>query len=169
MQGELTRQTCDITCDMKVVLKMGNDKENVKHGKCCYCGSDIAYIGYHEGWEPSEIDICFVCELWIQLGLVPPPHKRGSEPKNDEKDINPDDYKYPIKIYYREGDDEEEGYYVAYLPDFGFSACSAAGETEEEALKNLKEVKKFVIVTYLKDGDELPKPSQDNVEKEVEQ
>lgn len=60
------------------------------------------------------------------------------------EEINPDDYKYPVEIHFiKDGDDE---YYVAFLPDFGFSACAAAaGDTEEEAVQNLRDVKKFVI------------------------
>lgn len=81
-----------------------------------------------------------------------------------------DEIKYPTEIHYVSGSEGEEGYYIAFLPDFGFSACGAAGDTPEEALANLEDVKKFVIETYVADGDQLPSPSPSPTEvKELQQ
>ena len=90
--------------------------------------------------------------------------------KKTNQNFKPDDINYPSEIHYISGDEGEEGYYIAFLPDFGFSACGAAGDTPEEALNNLNEVKKFVIETYLEDGDQLPSPSPNPTEiKELQQ
>jgi len=63
---------------------------------------------------------------------------------------------YPVVIY--RVDEEDEPYFIAYLPDFGEAACSAVGETEEEALLELKNVRHDVIEYYKKNERELPKP-----------
>jgi predicted RNase H-like HicB family nuclease len=63
---------------------------------------------------------------------------------------------YPVVIY--RVDEENEPYFIAYLPDFGEAACSAVGETEEEALLELKNVRHDVIEYYKKNERELPKP-----------
>ena len=64
---------------------------------------------------------------------------------------------YPVEIHFipEEGD---AGYYYAFLPDLGASACSATGDTQEEALARLAEVKEAVLRHYLETGREIPKP-----------
>ena len=68
---------------------------------------------------------------------------------------------YPIEIHFLGEDDEREGsgYFFAYLPDFGLSACSATGATKEEALRNLERVEFEVALHYEESERELPKPS----------
>lgn len=51
------------------------------------------------------------------------------------------------------------GYFLAFLIDFGYSACSATGDTIEEALRNLTIVQKDVIKHYRETGKYIPKPS----------
>ncbi|MDD5615941.1 MAG: type II toxin-antitoxin system HicB family antitoxin [Candidatus Methanoperedens sp.] len=58
-----------------------------------------------------------------------------------------------IEIFYSE---EDEGYIAvaAELPE-----CSAFGETEEEALKEIKVAIDLFLVTEKKDRREIPQPS----------
>jgi predicted RNase H-like HicB family nuclease len=65
---------------------------------------------------------------------------------------------YPINIYFVPEDDGK-GYWFAYLPDFGWSACSATGETMEAALVQLRNVQQEVMAHYAQNGKQLPKPS----------
>ncbi len=62
-------------------------------------------------------------------------------------------YKYAIEIFYSE---EDEGY-IAIVPEL--PECSAFGETEEEALKEIKVAIDLWLETAKKDGLEIPKPS----------
>lgn len=67
---------------------------------------------------------------------------------------------YPIQIFFlRDAEPEARGYYVAFLPDFGFAACSATGDSPAEAVTRLQEVKASVIRHYVKSGLKLPKPT----------
>jgi predicted RNase H-like HicB family nuclease len=61
-------------------------------------------------------------------------------------------YKYTIEIFYSE---EDEGY-IAVVPEL--PGCSAFGETEEEALKEIKVAIELWIDTAKKEGREIPKP-----------
>lgn len=63
---------------------------------------------------------------------------------------------YPVVIY--QVDEDDEPYFVAYLPDFGEASCSAVGETEEEALLELKNVRHDVIAYFEENNKELPEP-----------
>jgi predicted RNase H-like HicB family nuclease len=65
--------------------------------------------------------------------------------------------KYPIKI--EKIIDSDSTYIFAYLPDFGSSACSATGETEEEALIELEDVKLDVIIYMILAGKKIPMPN----------
>jgi len=59
--------------------------------------------------------------------------------------------RYDINVYlYR--DTNGESYYIAYLPAFGESTCSAAGDTVCEAIEVLTGVLADVI-SYFKDMD----------------
>ena len=61
--------------------------------------------------------------------------------------------RYAIEIFYSE---EDEGYIVIVpeLPD-----CSAFGETEEGALKEIKVAIDLWLETAKKEGRQIPKPS----------
>jgi predicted RNase H-like HicB family nuclease len=60
--------------------------------------------------------------------------------------------KYTIEIFYSE---EDEGY-IAIVPEL--PGCSAFGETEEEALEEIKTAIELWIETAKKEGREVPKP-----------
>jgi predicted RNase H-like HicB family nuclease len=62
-------------------------------------------------------------------------------------------YKYAIEIFYSE---EDEGY-IAIVPEL--PECSAFGETEEEALKEIKVAINLWLETAKIDGLEIPKPT----------
>lgn len=62
-------------------------------------------------------------------------------------------YKYAIEIFYSE---EDEGY-IAIVPEL--PECSAFGETDEEALKEIKVAIDLWLETAKKDGLEIPKPT----------
>ncbi|VVB86620.1 HicB_like antitoxin of bacterial toxin-antitoxin system [uncultured archaeon] len=62
-------------------------------------------------------------------------------------------YKYAIEIFYSE---EDEGY-IAVAPEL--PGCSAFGDTEEEALKEIKIAIDLWLETAEKDGREIPKPT----------
>ncbi len=61
-------------------------------------------------------------------------------------------YKYTIEIFYSE---EDEGY-IAVVPEL--PGCSAFGETEEKALKEIKVAIELWIEAAKKEGREIPKP-----------
>lgn len=61
-------------------------------------------------------------------------------------------YKYAIEIFYSE---EDEGH-MAIVPEL--PECSAFGETEEEALKEIKIAIDIRLETVKKEG-EIPKPT----------
>ena len=49
-------------------------------------------------------------------------------------------------------------YFIAYLPDIGQAACSAVGETEQEAIDELGKVWEDVRSYYNEQGVEIPEP-----------
>ena len=61
-------------------------------------------------------------------------------------------YKYAIEIFYSE---EDEGY-IAVVPEL--PGCSAFGETEEEALNEVKIAIELWLETAEKEGREIPSP-----------
>ncbi|RLI76672.1 type II toxin-antitoxin system HicB family antitoxin [Archaeoglobales archaeon] len=61
-------------------------------------------------------------------------------------------HRYTIEIFYSE---EDEGY-IAVVPEL--PGCSAFGETEEEALKEIKVAIELWIEAAKKEGREIPKP-----------
>lgn len=61
--------------------------------------------------------------------------------------------KYAIEIFYS---DEDEGY-IAIVPELPL--CSAFGETEEEALKEIKIAMELWLETAKSEGKNIPKPS----------
>jgi predicted RNase H-like HicB family nuclease len=74
---------------------------------------------------------------------------------------------YPINIHFVPEDDGK-GYWFAYLPDFGWSACSATGESALAALGHLRSVQGEVMQHYKEKGKTMPKPSPAPFEKEEE-
>ncbi len=61
-------------------------------------------------------------------------------------------YKYAIEIFYSE---EDEGY-IAVVPEL--PGCSAFGETEEEALEEVKIAMELWLETAQKEGRSIPQP-----------
>ncbi len=61
-------------------------------------------------------------------------------------------YKYAIEIFYSEEDDG----YIAVVPEL--PGCSAYGETEEQALQEIKTATDLWISTACSMGGEIPKP-----------
>jgi len=61
-------------------------------------------------------------------------------------------YKYAIEIFYSE---EDEGY-IAVVPEL--PGCSAFGETEEEALEEVKIARELWLETAEKEGRNVPQP-----------
>lgn len=59
---------------------------------------------------------------------------------------------YHINIFYSE---EDEGY-IADIPDL--EACSAFGETPQEALSELEKAKKLWLEAARSDGKPIPQP-----------
>lgn len=62
--------------------------------------------------------------------------------------------KYAIEIFHSA---EDKGY-IAVVPEL--PGCSAFGETEEEALKEVKVAISLWLETAKKEGRQLPKPSE---------
>ena len=69
----------------------------------------------------------------------------------------------PIEIHKLPPD--QGGGLHAFLPDFGHSACSACGDTIDETLSLLQEVKTNVIDLYRERGISIPEPSQNPVDR----
>ena len=61
-------------------------------------------------------------------------------------------YKYAIEIFYSE---EDEGY-IAVVPEL--PGCSAFGETEEEALEEVKTAVELWLETAREEGRRIPQP-----------
>ena len=66
---------------------------------------------------------------------------------------------YPVQIHHI-AEEDTPGYYLAFLPDFGQSACSATGDTMPEAIERLSDVKRAIVQHYLDTGREIPEPSK---------
>src|SRR4030066_638182 len=60
---------------------------------------------------------------------------------------------YPIKVVYSE---EDKGF-IAVIPDLPM--CSAFGETEEEAIKQVKIAQGLWLKTAKKEGRKIPQPA----------
>lgn len=61
---------------------------------------------------------------------------------------------YPIEIFWN----DEDGAFVAIAPDL--PGCSAVGDTEEEALCELRTAIKLWLEVCEKAGDPIPQPSR---------
>lgn len=64
---------------------------------------------------------------------------------------------YPITVY-RVVEEDDEPYWMAYMADIGQAACSAVGDTPQEAIDELREVWKEVRVYYEDQGIDIPAP-----------
>lgn len=62
-------------------------------------------------------------------------------------------YKYAIEIFYSE---EDEGY-IAVVPEL--PGCSAFGESEKDALKEVMEAMELWLKTAEKEGRKIPAPA----------
>jgi predicted RNase H-like HicB family nuclease len=66
---------------------------------------------------------------------------------------------YPVQIHVLD-DHAGERYFFAFLVDFGWCACSATGDTVEEALANLHMVKVDILQHFLETDHPIPMPSK---------
>lgn len=73
------------------------------------------------------------------------------------KDVDPC-ANYPIQIHYIKEDDAP-GYFFAFHPDFGASACSATGDTIPQAIMLLGKVRTEVLCYLRSSGKPIPEPS----------
>lgn len=64
---------------------------------------------------------------------------------------------YPIKVFYSE---EDKGF-IAVIPNL--SGCSAFGETEEEAIKQVRIAQKLWLEIAKKEGRKIPMPPAEAV------
>ena len=69
------------------------------------------------------------------------------------------EFSYPIEILKLA--DSEGGGFIAEIPFLGRDAFTGQGETIDEALKSLQEVKEFLFEDYLKNNIEIPLPPKD--------
>jgi predicted RNase H-like HicB family nuclease len=65
---------------------------------------------------------------------------------------------YTITVQWQPYEDEPGGYYFVWHPEFGYCACSATGDTLEEAISNLHRTREFVIEYYAECGRPIPAP-----------
>jgi antitoxin HicB len=72
--------------------------------------------------------------------------------------------KLPYKIEIRKIPESLGGGFEASIPQLGREAFSGDGETIEEALKSLEEVKKDLFESYLEEGENIPEPELDDAE-----
>ena len=63
---------------------------------------------------------------------------------------------YPIEI--KKIPKEDGGGYLASIPQLGEKAFRADGATIDEALANLKKIKRYLFIDYLKEGVVIPEP-----------
>ena len=61
---------------------------------------------------------------------------------------------YPVEV--TEINDEEGGGFLASIPLLGKHAFLGEGDTLEEALANLEEIKKYLFQKYLEQGIPIP-------------
>ena len=97
------------------------------------------------------------------------PEKLFAKIKNNPQDIRFDEIckiaevfgfnkmHYPIKVFYSE---EDEGF-IAVVSDL--PGCSAFGETEDEAVKQVKIAQELWLKTAKKEGRKIPKPSSESI------
>ena len=69
------------------------------------------------------------------------------------------DLEYPVEI--RKIPEEEGGGYSASIPQLGKYAFVGDGETVEEALASLNEIKSYLFEKYLEQGIPIPEPEKE--------
>lgn len=67
--------------------------------------------------------------------------------------------KYKIELEYEAVDDT----WIAYHPDLGRGTCYAIGDTQEEALKQLNELRPELITLLYESGDAVPEPKTEEL------
>ena len=60
--------------------------------------------------------------------------------------------------------DEEGGSYIASIPELGSGAFVGMGDTIEEALIELNEIKEYYFKNHIQKGIEIPLPSKKKME-----
>lgn len=71
----------------------------------------------------------------------------------------------PYRIEITPIPEEEGGGYAACIPELGRYAFIADGESADEAISNLMELKEVLFDEYLTNGKEIPKPVEMDLEK----
>lgn len=73
------------------------------------------------------------------------------------------DIKYYLSLNYKitleKISEDDGGGYSASIPNLGKYAFHGEGETVEDALNNLEEVKEFLFASYLENGTNIPEPA----------
>ncbi len=69
------------------------------------------------------------------------------------------DLDYPIEI--RKVDEKEGGGYTATIPQLGKYAFVGDGDTIEEAIESLNNIKEYLLEKYLEEGIPVPEPQSD--------
>lgn len=64
----------------------------------------------------------------------------------------------PYEVSVRKLRDSEGGGYLAAIPELGESAFNGDGDTPEEALASLDEIKRYLFEGYIRDGIDIPEP-----------
>jgi predicted RNase H-like HicB family nuclease len=67
--------------------------------------------------------------------------------------------KYPATIHWVDEQDGN-GFYFAYLPDWGYSAVSATAYTQQDALEKLERAKNGMVKYYWDEGLFIPEPTK---------
>jgi len=94
------------------------------------------------------------------FGKYKPLCPESTHPYNGEKLTGDEILRlYPVSLQWME--DGEDSYWLAWLPDFGHSACSQTGETPGEAVEELGKVAEGVLAYYIEKGLEVPVARRD--------
>lgn len=112
------------------------------------CGRDSTYLSYRTVYTDDLKDACAKTR-WC------PACQKAARKERPAMTRRPRKWRYPVRIQFI--NDEQGGYYLADHPDFG-SACTATGETYEQAVRNLGDVREAIVALYKTTGRKLPKP-----------
>ena len=77
-------------------------------------------------------------------------------------------YNFKIVVDPDEDFDGHPSGWHAYCPSLERQGASTWGETEDDALKNIKELVRMVVESMLEHGDRIPEEPSDQVEVTVE-
>ena len=67
----------------------------------------------------------------------------------------------PYKIEIEPIPEEDGGGFAAYFPELGKYTLAGGGETIEEALQSLNEIKKIMFKEWLEQGVSIPEPEKE--------